>query len=199
MGCSPPGSSAHGDSPGKNTGVGCHALLQGIFPTQGSNWGLLHCRQILYHWALREVQSSKPQAQSDMCPEPECYSWTCLQPDTNSRSQGTHAKTSFLLQSYFCSLCNVPSECSQDTQFNNVHAGELPRYQGSAFFMFFLKRVCSVFIEIPNSVLDAVISVCSSGNSINSVSTLLMAPFHSKCGGKELPRKLKLVTYSYGN
>ena len=27
--------------------VGCHSLLQGIFPTQGSNWGLLHCRQIL--------------------------------------------------------------------------------------------------------------------------------------------------------
>ena len=46
---SPPGSSAHGDSPGKNTGVGCHALLQGIFPTQGSNPGLPHCRQILYH------------------------------------------------------------------------------------------------------------------------------------------------------
>ena len=29
--------------------MGCHALLQGIFPTQGSNQGLLHCRQILYH------------------------------------------------------------------------------------------------------------------------------------------------------
>ena len=29
------------DSPGKNTGVGCHALLQGIFPTQGSNPGLM--------------------------------------------------------------------------------------------------------------------------------------------------------------
>ena len=40
---------AHGDSPGKNTGVGCHALLQGIFPTLGSNPGLLHCRQSLYH------------------------------------------------------------------------------------------------------------------------------------------------------
>ena len=37
------------DSPGKNTGVGCHSLLQGIFPTQESNPGLLHCRQILYH------------------------------------------------------------------------------------------------------------------------------------------------------
>ena len=36
------------DSPGKNTGVGCHFLLQGIFPTQESNPGLLHCRQILY-------------------------------------------------------------------------------------------------------------------------------------------------------
>ena len=34
---SPPGSSVHGDSPGKKTRVGCHALLQGIFPTQGSH------------------------------------------------------------------------------------------------------------------------------------------------------------------
>ena len=38
-----------GDSPGKNTGVSCHVLLQGIFPTQGSNPGLPHCRRILYH------------------------------------------------------------------------------------------------------------------------------------------------------
>ena len=37
MDCSRPGSSVHGDSPGKNTGVGYHFLLQGIFPTQGSN------------------------------------------------------------------------------------------------------------------------------------------------------------------
>ena len=34
--------------PGENTGVGSHSLLQGIFLTQGSNRGLLHCRQILY-------------------------------------------------------------------------------------------------------------------------------------------------------
>ena len=45
---SPLGSSVHGDSPGKNTGVGCHALLQGIFPAQGSNPDLPHCRRILY-------------------------------------------------------------------------------------------------------------------------------------------------------
>ena len=36
------------DSPGKNTGMGNHSLLQGIFPTQGSNPGLSCCRQILY-------------------------------------------------------------------------------------------------------------------------------------------------------
>ena len=35
------------DSPGKNPGVGCHFLLQGIIPTQGSNPGLPHCRQTL--------------------------------------------------------------------------------------------------------------------------------------------------------
>ena len=49
MDCSLPGSFVHGDSPGKNTRVGCHALLQGIFQTQWSNSGLPHCRQILYH------------------------------------------------------------------------------------------------------------------------------------------------------
>ena len=49
MNYSPPGSSVHRDSPGKNTEVGCHALLQGIFPTQGLNPGLPHCRQTLYH------------------------------------------------------------------------------------------------------------------------------------------------------
>ena len=50
MDCSPPGPSVHGmDSLGKNTGVDCHALLQGILPTQGLNPGLPHCRQILHH------------------------------------------------------------------------------------------------------------------------------------------------------
>ena len=37
------------DFPGKNTGMGCHSLLQKIFPTQGSNLRLLHCRQTFYH------------------------------------------------------------------------------------------------------------------------------------------------------
>ena len=46
------------NSPGKNTGAGCHFLLQGIFPTQGSNpplLRLLHCRQLLYHFTTWEA------------------------------------------------------------------------------------------------------------------------------------------------
>ena len=42
MDCTPPGSSVHGDSPGMNTGVGCHALPQGIFLTQESKLYLLY-------------------------------------------------------------------------------------------------------------------------------------------------------------
>ena len=46
MACRPPVSSVHGDSPGKNTGVGCHALLQGILLTQELKMHLL----FLLHW-----------------------------------------------------------------------------------------------------------------------------------------------------
>ena len=40
-------------SPGKNTRVGCHAFLQGVFPAQRLNPGLAHCGQILYHLSLQ--------------------------------------------------------------------------------------------------------------------------------------------------
>ena len=56
MDCSPPDSSVHGDSPGKNTGVGCHFLLQGIFPTQGSNPHLLG----LLHWQEGSLPLAPP-------------------------------------------------------------------------------------------------------------------------------------------
>ena len=56
MDCIPAGSSVHEDSPGKNTGVGCHALLQGIFPTQGSNLRLLR----LLHWQVGSLPLVPP-------------------------------------------------------------------------------------------------------------------------------------------
>ena len=54
--CSPPGSSVHGNFPGKNTGVGCHFQLQGIFPTQGLNLCLLH----LLHWQVDSLPLEPP-------------------------------------------------------------------------------------------------------------------------------------------
>ena len=53
--CSPPGLLCPRDSPGKNTRVDCHFLLQGFFLIQGLNPGLLHSRQILYHLSYRAV------------------------------------------------------------------------------------------------------------------------------------------------
>ena len=52
--CSPPRLLYPWGFPGKNTGMGCHFLLQRIVPNQGSNLGLLLGRWILYHWATRE-------------------------------------------------------------------------------------------------------------------------------------------------
>ena len=45
--------------PSKNIGLGCHSLLQGIFPTQGLNLGRLHCRQILYQLSHQGTQNIK--------------------------------------------------------------------------------------------------------------------------------------------
>ena len=67
---------------GKNTGGGCHALLQEIFPTQGSNWDLPHCRQILYHLS----HQGSPR-----------YSLTCANnaSDTEANKRSTYLPFSF--------------------------------------------------------------------------------------------------------
>ena len=64
----------HGDSPGKNAGVGGHALFQGIFPTQGSNLGLQHCKQILYHLSH---QGSPDKGFKNRSVRPIRYQTTC--------------------------------------------------------------------------------------------------------------------------
>ena len=58
------------DSPGKNTGVDCQSFLQMVFLTQGSNPGLLHCRQILYHLSYSEDlgQGESESEVSQLCP-----------------------------------------------------------------------------------------------------------------------------------
>ena len=59
MECTLPGSSVLGDSPGNITGVGCLALLQGIFLIQGLNPGFPHCRRILYHLSHQGMEFRK--------------------------------------------------------------------------------------------------------------------------------------------
>ena len=56
MDCSPPDSSVHGDSPGKNTGVGCHAFSQGIFLIQGRTQVSRVAGRFFTGWATREAQ-----------------------------------------------------------------------------------------------------------------------------------------------
>jgi len=56
MDCSLPGCSVHGDSPGKNTGICCHDLLQGIFPTQGSTHVSYNAGGFFTIWVIREAQ-----------------------------------------------------------------------------------------------------------------------------------------------
>ena len=69
--CSPQGFSVHEDSPGKNTGVGCHALLQGIFPTQELNQGPLLCRQIRYQLSYQK-ESEVAQLGLTLCDPMDC-------------------------------------------------------------------------------------------------------------------------------
>ena len=68
MDCSPPGSSVCRIL-GKSTGVGCHVLLQGIFLTQGSNPGLLYCRQALYHLSYQRSPIRGATAKRSHCNE----------------------------------------------------------------------------------------------------------------------------------
>ena len=68
----PPGSSG-GDSPGKNTGEGCHFLLQRSFPTQGSNLGFLQSRRILYQ--LSHQGSSQRISTEEFWKPSCCYQW----------------------------------------------------------------------------------------------------------------------------
>ena len=65
------------NSPGKHTGVGSHSLLKGIFLTKGSNLGLLHCGQILYHLSHQEGSYTNQ---------------VCTVSYTNQRSLGKHQK-----------------------------------------------------------------------------------------------------------
>ena len=149
-----PGFSVHGDSPGKNTGVGCHALhpgdlpnpgieprsptlqvdslqseppgkpkntgvgslslLQGIFPTQESNWGLLHCRQILYQLSHKGSLGLSPglgRSPGEGIGYPLQYSWASMvaQLEKNIHIYLNQQKLTQLCTSTTCMCASVVS------------------------------------------------------------------------------------------
>ena len=96
------------NSSGKNTGVGCPFLLQGIFPTQGSNLDLLRCRQILYHLSYTDGQQlsiSKsplpPRKNSGKLP-PLLTTWQVCFPSSSRRASAYLNKASPLFSSKIC-------------------------------------------------------------------------------------------------
>ena len=75
------------NSLGKNTRVGSHSLLQGVFPTQELNPGLLHCRQILYHLS-HQGNPGKIMILKDTCTQ--CSLWHYLQQPEDGSNLNVH-------------------------------------------------------------------------------------------------------------
>ena len=115
VGCSPPGFSVHGDPPGKNTKVGCHALLQGMFPTQGLNLCLLQqqadslplSHQGSPRWLFGES------ARNAVCPRKENTDHA----NTETRAQDTGRKAAQMCEQTFCFL-----ECTELPNADFLHA-----------------------------------------------------------------------------
>ena len=143
-----PGFSVHGDSPGNNTRVGYHALLQGIFLTQGSNLGLLW---LLYHWATGEahgqaipllgiypVQSSHSVMSDSLLPNELQLAW----PPYLSPTPRVYSNSSLLSQ--WChptisssvipfSSCFQSFPASGSFQMSQFFAFRWPRYSSYSF------------------------------------------------------------------
>ena len=83
------------NSPGQNTGVGSLSLLQGIFPTQGSNSGLLHCRHILYQLSHRE--------------SPKILEWEAYSFSNESSQPRNQTRVSWIAGGFFTKISGKPN------------------------------------------------------------------------------------------
>ena len=92
--CGPLGSRVHGDFPGKDTGVGCHALLQEIFPAQGSNLCLL--RLLNWHAGSLPLAGSPP-----TFPLREALRETITNNNSNRRNNSSLTNTASLRRTFF--------------------------------------------------------------------------------------------------
>ena len=167
MDYSPPGSSVHGDSPGKNTIVGCHALVQGIFPTQGSNPRLL----CLLHWQAGTsplAPPGKPHSTLQVFSNISCMRlWPCVTCDhitinyltsfyhwigrENRCSPGTHRKLAFQYKKHFQKQTLHCYYLSHARKFQ----GEMSHVEQFGFFFFLFKfyfifKLYNIVLVLPN-------------------------------------------------
>ena len=127
------------DSPGKNTGVGIHFLLQGIFPTQGWNRDLLHCRQILY-WLSQEgspcftVNTTFHSAYSEWArlqAEPRSgKKWECKDPTLSVHQVHDHIRSQ--IKKIFPNEIWAKPSCPLTPDFSQ-HFGVVPKSSGPAW------------------------------------------------------------------
>ena len=108
------------DFPGKRTGVGCHSLLQGIFPTQGVNLGLLHCRQTLHplshpHLGKAKVQYFSAIPRATESKETEQFKSKAVIPDKTTAAD-------------VCTVDELPSHVSFHFTLTPTAHGRSPRY-----------------------------------------------------------------------
>ena len=96
------------NSPGQNSGVGSHSLLQGIFPTQGLNPGLPHGRQILYHLSHQ------------VCPL-----ISCLPSASGGLSQQTAGSTDAAAAPTARPLAITPQTCTTKSSYTREETGDL--------------------------------------------------------------------------
>ena len=128
---------------GKNTRVGCHFLLQGIFPSQGSNPGLLcllHCRQILYHWVpgkLKEASESRSVMSDSLRPHGLYSPW-------NSPGQNTGMGSLSLLQGSSQPRDGTQVSCTAGRFFTSWSQGS-PSEANSSIKTKILRDFCQEF------------------------------------------------------
>ena len=114
------------NSPVQNTGVLSCSLLQGIFPTQGSNPGLPHCRRILYHWSTREAPSTSNVLQSFWQAKKKKYHyvfWNVLEGllvlflgTTILMMKATWAQLIILQSLFWCAIYKLYEKCCGSTE-----------------------------------------------------------------------------------
>ena len=136
MDCSPPDSSVQEDSPGKNTGVSCHALFQGIFPTQGRTQVSCMAGGFFTNWATREAQeywSSWPTRSPGDLPGPGLgLGSLALQADSPAELPGKHPASGYFSIRRGCCWDSVGSPRQSTWRSEQEGEGQGPHHQRPA-------------------------------------------------------------------